>query len=233
MSAHIINRGRGPEIEGTRVTVYRVMDLIRSKCTPQEMAKELELTKEEVRAALEYIAAHRAEVEAEYEKIPRRVNRANPAWVEAGRAKSFEELRQRILARYRNDKGNAGHGGPDANGIGGLSMTARIIDRGRGPEIEGTRVTVYCIMDYLRYERSPREMAEELKLTDEQVQVALDYIHRHRAEVEAEYEKILQRVNQPNPAWVEALLAKTPEELRRRIRARFAKGNSHVDLHRQ
>ena len=29
-------------------------------------------------------------------------------------------------------------------------MSARIIDRGRGPEIEGTRITVYRIMDYVR-----------------------------------------------------------------------------------
>lgn len=27
-------------------------------------------------------------------------------------------------------------------------MTAKIIDRGRGPEIEGTRITVYDVMDY-------------------------------------------------------------------------------------
>jgi uncharacterized protein (DUF433 family) len=28
-------------------------------------------------------------------------------------------------------------------------MGAKIIDRGRGPEIEGTRITVYDVMDYL------------------------------------------------------------------------------------
>jgi hypothetical protein len=34
-------------------------------------------------------------------------------------------------------------------------MTARIIDRGRGPEIEGTRITVYDVMDYWRRCESP------------------------------------------------------------------------------
>src|SRR3989442_15866224 len=35
-----------------------------------------------------------------------------------------------------------------------LAMVARIIDRGRGPEVAGTRVTVYRIMDFVR-EGSP------------------------------------------------------------------------------
>ena len=29
-------------------------------------------------------------------------------------------------------------------------LEAKIIDRGRGPELEGTRITVYCVMDYIR-----------------------------------------------------------------------------------
>jgi uncharacterized protein (DUF433 family) len=112
-------------------------------------------------------------------------------------------------------------------------MTARIIDRGRGPELEGTRVTVYRIMDFLRYNSPPEEIAAELDLTHEQVQLALDYIEAHRSEVEAVYERILQRVSQGNPAWVEALCPKTPEELRQWIRARHAKETRHVDSPRQ
>jgi uncharacterized protein (DUF433 family) len=98
-------------------------------------------------------------------------------------------------------------------------MAAQIIERGRGPEIEGTRVTVYRIMDFVRAGDPPGQIAEELVLTDEQVRVALDYINAHRDQVEAEYATILQRVSQPNPEWVEAGSAKTWEELRRRIEA--------------
>ena len=32
-------------------------------------------------------------------------------------------------------------------------MTARIINRGRGPEVEGTRVTVYRILDFFREDK--------------------------------------------------------------------------------
>ena len=78
-------------------------------------------------------------------------------------------------------------------------MTARIIDRGRGPEVAGTRVTVYRIMDFLREGSSAGRIATELLLTEEQVRVALDYIAVHRRTIEAEYEKILQRVQQRTP----------------------------------
>src|SRR5712691_4755739 len=68
-----------------------------------------------------------------------------------------------------------------------LAMAARIIDRGRGPEVAGRRVTVYRIMDFVREGSSAADIAAELHLTEEQVRVALDYIAVHRRIVEAEY----------------------------------------------
>src|SRR4051794_37777843 len=91
-------------------------------------------------------------------------------------------------------------------------MAQRIINRGRGPEIEGTRITVYCIMDYVRAGDPPSQISEELDLSEEQVRAAFDYINAHRDEVEAEYEAILRRVSQPNPGWVEAGAAKSWDE---------------------
>jgi uncharacterized protein (DUF433 family) len=108
-------------------------------------------------------------------------------------------------------------------------MSARIIDRGRGPEVEGTRVTVYRIMDYLEEESTPERIGAELDLSDEQVQAAIAYIATHRDEVEDEYRRILARVRQANPDWVEAGRATTPEELKSRIRSRRAKEPAHAD----
>jgi hypothetical protein len=42
-------------------------------------------------------------------------------------------------------------------------------------------------------------------------------IAAHRHEVDAEYAKILERVNRGNPSWVEEMMAKSPEELRQRL----------------
>jgi uncharacterized protein (DUF433 family) len=108
-------------------------------------------------------------------------------------------------------------------------MAARIIDRGRGPEVEGTRVTVYRIMDYLREGSTPERIAAELDRTADQVQVALAYIADHREEVEQEYEAILQRVRQPNADWVEEERAATPEALRNRILSGRVKKPAHAD----
>jgi uncharacterized protein (DUF433 family) len=99
-------------------------------------------------------------------------------------------------------------------------MSPKIIDRGRGPELEGTRVTIFRIMDFVRDGSSPEEMARELELSDDQVSLALDYIAAHRAEVQAVYDQILRRVSSPNPEWVEARLAKTQEELKKRLERR-------------
>src|SRR5437016_713729 len=100
----------------------------------------------------------------------------------------------------------------------GSSVSAQIIDRGRGPEIEGTRVTVYRIMDYVQEGSSPERMAAELGLTAEQVQAALTFITANQQAVAEEYQKILERCRQANPAWVEAGRPATAEELRQRIR---------------
>ena len=103
MVVRIINRGRGPELEGTRVTLYRIMDFVREDCSADHIATELHLTAEQVRAALDYIAAHQSSVEAEYDEILQRVQRQNLPHVEAGRATSSEELKRRIRARHKKD----------------------------------------------------------------------------------------------------------------------------------
>src|SRR5438093_1310043 len=94
MVARIVNRGRGPELEGTRVTVYRIMDFVQEDCSIGDIATALHLTEERVRMALDYIALHRQEVEAEYHKILQRVQQRNSPQVEAGRATSPEALKQ-------------------------------------------------------------------------------------------------------------------------------------------
>lgn len=47
--------------------------------------------------------------------------------------------------------------------------TPRIIDRGRGPELAGTRITVYDIMDYTRNDWDPKSIAIVLGLSSDEV----------------------------------------------------------------
>src|SRR5271165_5191566 len=83
-------------------------------------------------------------------------------------------------------------------------MKAEIIDRGRGPEIAGTRITVYDILDYADWEHT--EVAELFRLSFEQVLVARRFVEDHRDEVMAEYQKIVERSNRGNPPEQQAVL---------------------------
>ena len=107
MTTRIINRGRGPEIEGTRITVYRIMDFVRDHCSLTTIADELDLSEAQVQAALDYIAVNRSEVEAEYDQLLQRLQQANPPHIHAGRGQCLGELKRRIHARRLQDVDHA------------------------------------------------------------------------------------------------------------------------------
>ncbi len=55
-------------------------------------------------------------------------------------------------------------------------LEAKIIDRGRGPEIAGTRITVYDVVDYHKTGWHRDMIADTLELSSQQVEVAIRYI---------------------------------------------------------
>ena len=85
-------------------------------------------------------------------------------------------------------------------------MSTRIIDRGRGPEIEGTRITIYDIWDYARQSWHRDAIAATLRLSSAQVSAALEYIEQHKSEVMSEYERIVERERRGNPPDLQARL---------------------------
>ena len=80
----------------------------------------------------------------------------------------------------------------------------KIHDRGRGPEIEGTRITVYDVMDYYVDGWDATRIALHLGLGTPDIQAAIDYINGHRDEVEADYREIVERSERGNPPEVRA-----------------------------
>jgi uncharacterized protein (DUF433 family) len=93
----------------------------------------------------------------------------------------------------------------------------RVVDRGDGPKIEGTRITVYTVLEYLRAGRTRDWIAAMLNLSSRQVQAAMDYIRDHDTQVSAEYEKILRRIKKGNPAQVEEQLRANREKVKVRL----------------
>ena len=94
----------------------------------------------------------------------------------------------------------------------------QIIDRGRGPEIAGTRITIYHIWEFLEPGDRRDDIALTFGLSSRQVQAAMDYIAAHRNEVEQEYSKIQERISQGNAEWVETRLHQNREILQKRLR---------------
>jgi uncharacterized protein (DUF433 family) len=65
-----------------------------------------------------------------------------------------------------------------------------ILETDSGPRISDSRVMVYDVLDYLNEGVSPTEIAMICNLTLRQVEIALDYIAKHRPTLETELSEI-------------------------------------------
>jgi uncharacterized protein (DUF433 family) len=107
MTTRLINRGRGPEIEGTRIPIDRIMDFVRDNCSMTTIADALDVSEAQVHAAFDSLAPNRWAVEAEYDQLLQRLQQAKPPHIQAGRAQSLDELQRRIPARRLQDVDHA------------------------------------------------------------------------------------------------------------------------------
>jgi uncharacterized protein (DUF433 family) len=80
---------------------------------------------------------------------------------------------------------------------------AAIIRTERGLAIAETRITLYDVMDYFTAGYPAKLIREKLCLTDAQVDAALSYIEAHQAEVETEYQQVLQIAEDNRQYWEE------------------------------
>jgi uncharacterized protein (DUF433 family) len=106
-----------------------------------------------------------------------------------------------------------------------------IHDRGRGPEIKGTRITVYAILDFLLAGWNRERIADQFKVHPEEVEAATEYIREHTLEVMREYVKILERSERGNPPELQAKLDASHErflELVSRVREAKSRGDTNV-----
>ena len=113
-------------------------------------------------------------------------------------------------------------------------MAAKIIDRGRGPEIEGTRITVYDVVDYLKEDWRAEQIAAMFRLPLEDIEAAMDYIERHNVVVMADYRQIVARhQNVTYSPEVQAKLDRNHERFLAKVDAMRArqKANPHVEPH--
>jgi len=99
-------------------------------------------------------------------------------------------------------------------------LEAKIIDRGRGPEIAGTRITVYDVLDYHRNGWHRDMIADTLELSSQEVEVAIRYIDEHRDEVMADYAEMLARDARGNPPELQSKLDAAHQRLQAMLNER-------------
>jgi uncharacterized protein (DUF433 family) len=110
----IQDRGRGPEIAGTRITVYNLLQsFLAPTATEEEICRVYNLTPQQVAEARAYVLSNPDTVLAEHLKIEERLAVGNPPEVRdwAGRAKKtledFKRWLQEREAAEGQDEGGA------------------------------------------------------------------------------------------------------------------------------
>jgi uncharacterized protein (DUF433 family) len=107
--AAIIRTEAGLTIAGTRITLYDVMDYLTAQYPPEYIRNMLNLTLEQVNAALSYIEENRVEVEAEYQSVLQEAEEIRQYWEERNRERlaqikalppkpGQEEVREKLQA---------------------------------------------------------------------------------------------------------------------------------------
>jgi uncharacterized protein (DUF433 family) len=118
-----------------------------------------------------------------------------------------------------------------------------IIRTERGLTISGTRITLYDVMDYTTAQYPPKFIRGLFNITEEQLNVALAYIEANRAEVEAEYQIVLneaeelrQYYEEQNRDLIARLATKPPksgmEAAWEKLQAQKAKHQAQLESHR-
>lgn len=102
-----------------------------------------------------------------------------------------------------------------------------IIERGRGPEIKGTRITVYDILDYILEGWHTTRIAAHFNISSRQVDVAHQYLLENKFDVLRNYLKILERCQRGNSPELQARLDVSRERAQAIMRQfRQAQGES-------
>jgi uncharacterized protein (DUF433 family) len=83
------------------------------------------------------------------------------------------------------------------------SQPTSIIRTERGLTIEGTRTSLYDVMDFLKAQYPPNLIRDSFNLTDAQITAALSYLAEHPIQVEAEYQEVLRTREEIRQYWEE------------------------------
>lgn len=86
----VIRTSRGLSIAGTRITLYSLLDYLHAGWPPHLIREEFNLTEQQMTTVMEYIDAHRDEVETEYQEVLQQAEESRQYWDERNRDRLAE-----------------------------------------------------------------------------------------------------------------------------------------------
>ena len=92
-SSTVVRTSRGLSIAGRRLTLYSIMDYLRAGWPPHLIRDEFNLTDKQMNDVMEYITAHRDQVEQEYQAVLQQAEENRRYW-ETRNQERFEHLAQ-------------------------------------------------------------------------------------------------------------------------------------------
>lgn len=106
----------------------------------------------------------------------------------------------------------------------------------RGLTIAGTPITLYQLMDYIHAGYPPNLIRHKFYVTDRQFDAAMSYIEAHSAEVEAEYQIVLQQAEEIHQYWEDRnherftqITAMSPKPEQEAIRAKLKAWKAKIE----
>ncbi|MGH7963444.1 MAG: DUF433 domain-containing protein [Candidatus Binatia bacterium] len=76
----VVRTSRGLSIAGTRITLYSILDYLHSGWPPHLIRDEFSLTDNQISEVMQYIDAHRDEVETEYQAVLQQAEENRQYW---------------------------------------------------------------------------------------------------------------------------------------------------------
>ena len=94
-----------------------------------------------------------------------------------------------------------------------MSTEITIVDRGRGPQLSTSRITVQDLVPYFQLNYSHDQIREIMPtLSIAEIQTVERYVDEHREDVMEEDRRIRElNANRRNPPWVEDIFRRTRE----------------------
>ena len=121
--------------------------------------------------------------------------------------------------------------------MGENSQNPTVVRTERGLTVQGTRLTIYDIMDCIKGEWTPVQIMACYNLSETEYGDIVAYIAEHQDEVEAEYQYVLKRAEEIRAYWDEhnrehyARLARLPPNpAMEAVRAKLRERNAQYDI---